>query len=83
MSAESSYADAVRRIVEPLVEYRDALEVLETRRDRNVILEVLVHATETGRVVGKGREVTRAIQTLVDVLAERRGDVVVLDVKDA
>jgi predicted RNA-binding protein YlqC (UPF0109 family) len=83
MAAEPTYRDAVLRLVQPLVEHTDALEVIETRRDRNVLIELLVHATETGRVVGKGRDVARALQTLLDVVAERRGDSVTLDVKDA
>lgn len=73
----------VRTLVEPIVEYKDDLEIIETEQDDDVLLiEVRVHEEDTGKVIGRQGRVIKAIRTITRAAASRAGahvDVELLD----
>ena len=72
----------VRTLVEPIVEFKDELEIIESDQGDGVLIEVRVNEEDTGKVIGRQGRVIKAIRTLVRAAAARAGlhvDVELLD----
>ena len=73
----------VRTLVEPIVEFKDDLEILESEAgDGNLLIEVRVNEEDTGKVIGRQGRVIKAIRTITRAAAARAGmhvDVELLD----
>lgn len=67
-------------IAKALVENSDQVEVIQSRQDNRVRLELKVSKDDMGRVIGKNGRVANAIRMLLRVAAEREGQQVTLDV---
>jgi len=68
-----TYEELVGRVVTPLVEFPDQLVVTTSSREDVVLIELQVNPSDSGRVIGKGGETIRAIRTLIELSATRRG----------
>jgi len=75
------YENLVRNLFLPLVMHPDDL-VVKTLSDQDGIttLQVLVHADDLGRVIGKGGRVANAVRTIAYAGAARRGRKVRIDI---
>ena len=65
-----------------LVDNPDAVEVIESRNDRGVLLELHVDADDMGKVIGRGGRIARAIRQVVKAAAIRDGVYVHVDIVD-
>lgn len=78
-----SYVLLAQQLLLPLVSFKENVSVTETKRPDGVHLEIRVHAQEIGRVVGKGRDVARALQSILDLAGRRRNERVTFDIREA
>ena len=60
-------------IVENLVDHPEAIEVIETERDGEVILELHVAQEDIGKVIGRQGRIAKEIRTIVRSMASRTG----------
>lgn len=72
----------VRTLVEPIVEYKDDLEILESEQDGGVLIEVRVNDEDTGKVIGRQGRVIKSIRTLARAAAARSGEHVDVELLD-
>lgn len=78
--AEINYVTLVSELVKPLVSRPEVVEVIaKTLNDKEVAIQVLVHSTDLGRVIGKHGRVASAIRTLTHAAATRNDQVVTID----
>lgn len=55
----------VKAIVEPLVEYKDDLDITSTEsEDGTQLVEIRVHKDDAGKVIGRQGRVIKAVRTL-------------------
>jgi hypothetical protein len=74
------YQELVAYIVKSLVEHPDDVAIEEHEDDGTLVLEVTVHESDMGRVIGKSGRVVNAIRTVVQGLAGKRGDRVTVEI---
>lgn len=67
----SRVAEQLQRVVQALVDDRDAVEVSEEEVEDAIVLTVRVDPDEVGRVIGRQGSTVKALRTLLDV---RGGD---------
>lgn len=67
----SRVAEQLQRVVQALVDDRDAVEVSEEEIDDAIVLTVRVDPDEVGRVIGRQGSTVKALRALLDV---RGGD---------
>lgn len=62
----------VNAIVEPLVEYKDDLEIdSRTTSDGTILVEIRVHEDDAGKVIGRQGRVIKAVRTLSRAVGSR------------
>ena len=55
----------VSAIVEPLIEYKDDLDISSSEsKDGSLLIEIRVHEEDAGKVIGRQGRVIKAIRTL-------------------
>jgi predicted RNA-binding protein YlqC (UPF0109 family) len=74
--------DLLLWLARELVEHGDAVRVDAVERERTEVLEVAVDPADLGRVIGRGGRTAKAIRTVVDAAARRRGLRAVVDILD-
>lgn len=72
----------VRTLVEPIVEYKDDLEIVESEQGDGVLIEVRVNDEDTGKVIGRQGRVIKSIRTIVRAAAARSGEHVDVELLD-
>ncbi|GGB97963.1 RNA-binding protein [Cellulomonas carbonis] len=75
-------ADALEHLVRGIVDHPDDVRVSARSLRRGELLEVRVHPTDLGRVIGRNGRTARALRTVVNALAPQGGvrvDVVDVD----
>ena len=73
----------VRTLVEPIIEYKDDLEILESEQgDDARLIEVRVNDEDTGKVIGRQGRVIKAIRTIARAAASRAGEHVDVELLD-
>ena len=76
-------AGLVRTLVEPIVEYKDDLEIIESEQgDDSFLIEIRVNEEDTGKVIGRQGRVIKSIRTISRAAAARANvhvDVELLD----
>lgn len=77
------YETLIVGLVAPMLERPDDLDITISRRGNGIGLSYTCNPSETGRLIGNRGETVRAVRSLVDFVAGRRGDRVVVDVRDA
>lgn len=73
----------VRTLVEPIIEFKDDLEIVESEQENGALLiEVRVNSEDTGKVIGRQGRVIKSIRTITRAAAARANahvDVELLD----
>ena len=73
----------VRTLVEPIVEFADDLEIVESgKEDGNWLVEIRVNEEDVGKVIGRQGRVIKAIRTLARAAAARAGEHVDVELLD-
>lgn len=66
------YESLIHHLVEPLVIYPDDIEVKVLSDDEQLVtVQILVHADDLGRVIGKNGRIANAIRTIAYASASR------------
>lgn len=81
-SASEAYEKLVVALVAPMLERRDELDVQIARRGGAYAISYTCNPSETGRLIGNRGETVRAVRTLAEFAAGRRGDRVAVDVRE-
>lgn len=55
----------LQTILEPMLEYPEALHIESEETQHNVSCRIEVHDDDVGRVIGKGGRVIKAVRTIV------------------
>ncbi len=72
----------VEVIAKALVEDPDAVQVTETEKDGQTVIELRVADKDMGKVIGKQGRIAKAIRTLVKADATKHDKHVVLEIVD-
>jgi predicted RNA-binding protein YlqC (UPF0109 family) len=72
----------VLRLARGLVREPGRVRVFEEREDGRTVLELEVAPADRGRVIGRNGRTAQALRVLVEALARRRGEAVVLEILD-
>ena len=78
--ADQALAEALAHLVKGIVEHPDRVRVASREGARGDVLEVRVHPSDLGRVIGRGGRTAQSLRTIVSSLAI--GDRVRVDVVD-
>lgn len=78
--AEQALVEALEHLVKGIVDRPDEVRVDARDTGRGEVLEVRVHPSDLGRVIGRGGRTATSLRTVVSALAE--GDRVRVDVVD-
>ncbi|WP_336659577.1 RNA-binding protein [Leucobacter sp. USHLN153] len=78
--AEQALAEALEHLVRGIVDHPERVRVDARDSGRGDVLEVRVHPSDLGRVIGRGGRTASSLRTLVSSLAS--GDRVRVDVID-
>lgn len=78
--ADQALAEALAHLVKGIVEHPDRVRVASREAARGEVLEVRVHPSDLGRVIGRGGRTAQSLRTIVSSLAI--GDRVRVDVVD-
>lgn len=79
-----SLAEALEHLVQGVVDHPDQVRVDSRDTARGELLEVRVHPSDLGRVIGRGGRTAQALRTVIGALSEGRNvriDVVDTDVE--
>jgi len=66
-------ADALEHLVRGIVEHPDDVSVRDKELRRGSILEVRVHPSDLGKVIGRNGRTATAFRTVINALAGRNG----------
>lgn len=69
-------------IVGQLVEHPEQVSIAERTEGEDVVLEVKVAPSDTGKIIGRQGRVARAIRTVIKAAAVRDGRRVTVDILD-
>jgi len=72
--------EAVEKIVNALVDDKEAVEVSEETGDRATVIKLRVAAGDMGRVIGREGRTVKAIRSLLFVAGQKHGKRFVLDI---
>jgi len=62
----------VKTVVEPLIEYKDDLDISSSEtEDGSILIEISVNEEDAGKVIGRQGRVIKAIRTLARAAASR------------
>ena len=76
-------AGLVRVLVEPIVEFKDELEVTESVTEQgDILVEIGVNEEDAGKVIGRQGRVIKSIRTLARAAASRVGERVEVELID-
>ena len=81
-----SLAAALTRLVKGIVEHPDEVRVESSDTARGELLEVRVHPSDLGRVIGRGGRTAQSLRTVIGAMSEGRRvriDVVDTDAKES
>jgi predicted RNA-binding protein YlqC (UPF0109 family) len=78
--ADQSLVEALEHLVKGIVENEDQVRVSSRETGRGEVLEVRVHPSDLGRVIGRGGRTAQSLRTVISSLA--LGDRVRVDVVD-
>ncbi|WP_053383845.1 RNA-binding protein [Leucobacter celer] len=82
--AEQALAEALDHLVRGIVDHPERVRVDSRDTARGEVLEVRVHPSDLGRVIGRGGRTASSLRTVVSALAETgRVRVDVVDTDDA
>ncbi|CAN5688449.1 KH domain-containing protein [soil metagenome] len=72
--------EAVEKIVNALVDDKEAVEITEEAGDRATVIKMRVAAADMGRIIGREGRTIKAIRSLLFAAGQRHGKRFVLDI---
>ncbi len=72
--------ELVEVLAQSLVDHPEAVTVIETEKDNEIILELKVDPEDMGKVIGKQGRIAKAIRTMVKAAASRTDKKVVVEI---
>ena len=63
--------DLVLQIAKALVDHPEDVQVVQTERNNNILLEITVNQDDVGKIIGKQGRISQQIRTLVKSCAIR------------
>lgn len=72
--------EAVEKIVNALVDDKDAVEITEEAGDRASVIKMRVAAGDMGRIIGREGRTVKAIRSLLFAAGQKHGKRFVLDI---
>lgn len=72
--------EAVEKIINALVEDKEAIEVSEQANDRATVIKVRVAEGDMGRIIGREGRTIKAIRSLLFAAGQKHGKRFVLDI---
>ncbi len=73
--------ELVEVIAKALVDNPDQVEVTETEKERETVLELKVAPSDMGKIIGKQGRIAKAIRSVVKVAASKEEKKVILDIQ--
>ena len=72
--------ELVNVIASSLVDHPEAVQITETEKDNAIVIELKVHESDMGKVIGKQGRIARAIRTVVKAAASKEEKKVIVDI---
>ena len=72
--------ELVEVIATPLVDYPNEVVVTETEKEKAIVVELHVAASDMGKVIGKQGRIAKAIRSVVKAAASKSEKKVVVDI---
>lgn len=79
---KSTIRELIEYIASSLVDDEKGVSVSESTKENYTVMELSVHASDLGKVIGKNGQTARAIRTLVNAAASKAGDKVIFEIKE-
>ena len=73
--------ELVEVIAKSLVDYPNEVVVTETEKEKAIVIELHVAASDMGKVIGKQGRIAKAIRSVVKAAASRENKKVVLEIQ--
>jgi len=77
---ETNMKEAVEKIINALVDKKEAVEVSEDSGERASVIKVRVAESDMGRIIGREGKTIKAIRSLLFFAGQKQGKRFVLDV---
>jgi len=72
--------EAIEKIINALVDDKEAVEVSEEASDRATVIHLRVAASDMGRIIGREGRTVKAIRSLLFAAGQKQGRRFVLDI---
>jgi predicted RNA-binding protein YlqC (UPF0109 family) len=72
--------EAIEKIINALVDDKEAVEISEEQGERATIIKVRVAAADMGRLIGREGRTVKAIRSLLFAAGQKRGKRFALDI---
>lgn len=72
--------EAIEKIINALVDDKDAVEITEESNDRATVIKLRVAQTDMGRIIGREGRTIKAIRSLLFAAGQKHGKRFVLDI---
>lgn len=72
--------ELVEVLAKNLVDYPDKVEVVQTMKDKTIVLELHVAPEDMGKVIGKQGRIAKAIRTVLKAAATKDNVKVILEI---
>ncbi|MCR5785433.1 MAG: KH domain-containing protein [Eubacterium sp.] len=72
--------ELVEVIAKALVENPDEVEVIETEKDKAIVIELHVAQSDMGKVIGKKGRIAKAIRSVVKAASSQEEKKVIVDI---
>jgi predicted RNA-binding protein YlqC (UPF0109 family) len=72
--------EAIEKIINALVDEKDAVEVSEEKNDRATVIKVRVAESDMGKIIGREGRTIKAIRSLLFYAGQKHGKRFALDI---
>lgn len=72
--------EAIEKIINALVDDKEAVEISEEATDRATVIKLRVAASDMGRIIGREGRTVKAIRSLLFAAGQKHGKRFVLDI---
>ncbi len=76
------YKELVEYLAKSLSDYKDEVEVVETKEEERIIVKVYARKEDMGRLIGKDGRIIKAIRNIVRAKAIKENQRVSVDILD-